>query len=492
MIKGFFNKSLKFQITCILVIILFFPAAILIYNVVVPNNSERVYGNEQLNRLKSITDSVSKSILEDQGKQINSDDGSYIQNEIQNKVVPLANALRGIRIGFYIPMDDKNYVYGRLNRPKVVVEGNTTKDQINEDLQSGIQETIESKTDKSESIKYSDGQLIRYIHPVIKDDRILVIVWSDTMMPSDLFINIIIRRYILLITLLSVSLGLIIMLLILKNVNRNISEIRKGLELMPNDASYRIGSMGGEIGLIAGSINDMAEALEKRKHLEEQLVRAEKLASLGHLISGVAHEIRNPLGIIRGTVQLMEKQFKNIEGLEEYINVVIEQSDRENKVIQELLDYARPSKQVLTYVNINDLVKSVLFFTNKYIQDKHIELKMKLDEKLPQINIDADKIKQVFVNIIINACEAMGNGGELKIISEKVDKCIKISFKDTGTGMDENELKNIFNPYYTTKPKGTGLGLSISNGIIELHGGRIEVASKKNEGSIFSIFLPVF
>jgi signal transduction histidine kinase len=104
--------------------------------------------------------------------------------------------------------------------------------------------------------------------------------------------------------------------------------------------------------------------------------------------------------------------------------------------------------------------------------------------------IDCDKIKQVFVNLIINACEAMESGGSLTIETKTEGDLIKISFKDTGTGMDEKQMKNLFNPYYTTKPRGTGLGLAISNGIVEMHGGHIEVFSKTNEGSTFIVALP--
>jgi signal transduction histidine kinase len=235
----------------------------------------------------------------------------------------------------------------------------------------------------------------------------------------------------------------------------------------------------------------MAKSIEDKEALEEQLIRAEKLASLGQMISGVAHEIRNPLGIIRGTVQLMEKNFKDVEGLDEYVRIVKEQSDRENRVIQELLDYARPSKKLLMSMNNNHLINGVLSFTNKYIQDRRVYLDLELYEAMPEIMMDCDKIKQVFVNIILNACEAMEKGGTLSIKTQLEGKWVKTYFEDTGVGIEEQELKSIFNPYYTTKPKGTGLGLAISNGIIEMHGGNIKVSSKKGEGTTFEVDLPI-
>jgi len=375
--------------------------------------------------------------------------------------------------------------------------GNKKAEEINytyidNNIEISLKTVQGTKGDKVEYINYQEKEIQRYFHPLSLNDKVIAVTWSDNLLPPELKTT----RNIFISLVFIVPLGLIISLLLLiaiiRNLNNNIKKIKHALETMSTDLSYRIEPMGGDIGSVADSINTMAEELEKKEKLEEQLARTEKLASLGQMISGVAHEIRNPLGIIRGTVQLMERDFKNDTRLAEYIKIVKEQSDRESKVIQELLDYARPSKQILLEIDINMLIKSVLSFTNKYIQDKHVKIINELQEKMSLVNIDCDKIKQVFVNIIINACEAMENGGILKISTKEENGFIITSFEDNGAGMDAEEIKNIFNPYYTTKASGTGLGLSISNGIIQLHGGSIEVTSKKGEGSKFIIKIPIY
>lgn len=414
------------------------------------------------------------------------------EEELRVKMGPLSRSMRDTWVGLYLPDSGRNYVFANYIDDKGFPHNKSLQTETAEgDLKEDIKEVIETKEEKTNHSEYKNREKIRYVRPIVLNNETVAVIWDETLLPPDTFSK---RRtigYIVLFGLLGLIFGLFLMIIIVRNLNKNIIKIRNGLERMSVDLSFRIENLGGDMGKIAEDINNMGEALKKREQLEEQLIRADKLASLGQLIAGVAHEIRNPLGIIRGTVQLMERDFKDVKGLEEYIKIVKEQSDRENRVIQELLDYARPSRQVFTEMDINVLVKSILSFTNKYIQDRHIKLQLSLEEGLSKIIMDCDKIKQVFVNIVINACEAMESGGTLSIMTERSGNFIRISFRDTGVGMDELQIRNLFNPYYTTKPKGTGLGLTISNGIVEMHGGSIQVNSKKGEGSVFIVSLPI-
>lgn len=493
MLKWILNKGLRFQIILILLMALSIPSAVLVWNIIIPSNMRTAVKGMQEDRLRNLLTYIDGAI--DKDKIAKMDNGeeeiSGFENEINSKIGSLSKAVGGTNIGIYLPQSKQTYIFGmkRNSEHPVKFKGNPEIEE-EQGLNKSLDEMAKKKTDKAYYLNYRNKEIIRYFHPVIYNNKTIAVLFDENVLPPGLHYDKSIIIYLIFLVPLGFILGFILMIAIVKNMNSNISRIGKGLETMSHDLSYRLESMGGDMGKIADSINTMADSLEEKGKVEEHLKRAEKLASLGQMISGVAHEIRNPLSIIRGTVQLMEKNFKDIGGLSEYVKIVKEQSDRENSVIQELLDYARPAKQQLLKMDINILIKSVLSFTNKFIQDKHVTLKLELADDLPETLIDPDKIKQVFVNIIINACEAMEKGGNFSISTKHEDKWVNIYFEDTGIGMDEEQLQKIFNPYYTTKPKGTGLGLAISNGIVELHGGFIEVKSKKGEGSVFMVALP--
>ncbi|WP_435790860.1 HAMP domain-containing sensor histidine kinase [Clostridium sp.] len=486
MMKWILNKGLRFQLTLVLFLALSVPTAVLVWNVSLPSNMSDAVRSMQEDKSRNFLEYIDETIDKEQISNLNN-----TESVISSSLKPLSRTVRDTRIGIYVATSKKRYTYGKM----VDRRHDRLNEEINyEDIEKGIdaslKKVIERKADGVDYIEVDGREIQRYFHPIALNDKVIAVAWSDNFLPPELNTNKKILISLMFIFPLGLVISLLLLLAIIKNQSNSIKKIKDGLEAMPGDLSSRIGDMGGDIGKVVDSINIMAETLQKKEKIEENLARSEKLASLGHLISGVAHEIRNPLGIIRGTVQLMERDFKGDERLTEYVRIVKEQSDRESKVIQELLDYARPSKQILMNMDINVLIRSVLSFTNKYIQENHVCLKTEYGEKIPLVNIDCDKIKQVFVNIIINACEAMEDGGALTIRTRGESGFIVCIFCDTGAGMDETQMKNIFDPYYTTKSKGTGLGLSISNGIIELHGGNIEVHSKKDEGSEFIIKLP--
>lgn len=492
MLKAFLNRSLRFQIVVIIVFVISLPCIVVAWNVFQGSNSRDALMTLQEERLKNMLNYFEELIDKKKIYSLkdNKENLSTVEKEIKEQFELYSRPNKGVKVGIYLPASDKNYMFNNKKEEVGVTPEGNNQASVSQDINKAIEEVIKAGKEKIRYDSYSDIDFLRIYHPVTYNNEVVAVIWDEIALPPNIYRakkNLI---YILPVSTLTLLIGLFLMMLIVKNLNNNVLRIRQGLERMSEDLSYRIDGMGGDIGKISEAINSMAEALEKKEKLEEQLVRAEKLASLGQMISGVAHEIRNPLGIIRGTVQLMEKNFKTVEGLEEYIKIIKEQSDRENRVIQELLDYVRPSKKLLMEMDIKSVINSVLSFTNKYIQDKKVKLNLKLEENLPNLLIDGDKIKQVFVNMIINACEAMEDGGTLTIEAKRENKYINVYFKDTGIGMTEEEVKNIFNPYYTTKAKGTGLGLTISNGIVELHDGAIEVHSKKGEGTTFIIKLP--
>ena len=232
------------------------------------------------------------------------------------------------------------------------------------------------------------------------------------------------------------------------------------------------------------------------KHLEEQVRRADRLAAVGSLAAGVAHEIRNPLGSVKGLAQLLKEDLKDDDPKKSYAEVIVKEVDRLNKVVEELLSFARPDASELeanfVEVNINDVIEQTLLLATHDSKKAKIEIFKEFFTDMPLLLADAKKLQQAFLNIIFNAFSAMENGGNLTISTgfNKDTKVINISFADTGVGISADGLKKIFDPFYTAKAIGTGLGLTITHQIIASHKGKIDVKSELGEGTVFTINLP--
>lgn len=243
-----------------------------------------------------------------------------------------------------------------------------------------------------------------------------------------------------------------------------------------------------------GEVLAILRDVTRRKALERQLLHAEKLASVGILAAGVAHEIGNPLAAIGGYAQLLDSEDTSPDERREFAQAIAEQTDRINRIIRDLLDYSRPSQYVGQPVDVNQAIDSVLnmFFTSKRLEKDNLAIHRDLSRNLPTVNMDRDQLQQVILNMVINASQAMSGGGKLSIATQNIDGWVRIDFVDTGPGISPDKLKLIFDPFFTTKPpgQGTGLGLSICDRIVSAAGGRIEAASKVGKGTTFTVMLP--
>ena len=232
------------------------------------------------------------------------------------------------------------------------------------------------------------------------------------------------------------------------------------------------------------------------KHLEEQVRRADRLAAVGTLAAGVAHEIRNPLGSVKGLVQLLKEDLKDDDKKKSYAEVIVKEVDRLNKVVEELLSFARPDAYELEanfiQLNINDVIEQTLLLAAHDSKKERIQIIKQLSSDVPPVLADAKKLQQAFLNIIFNAFSAMEDGGDLTIKTDfnKDTKVLNITFADTGIGISDVGLKKIFDPFYTARASGTGLGLTIAHQIISSHQGKIDVKSEVGQGTTFIISLP--
>ncbi len=282
---------------------------------------------------------------------------------------------------------------------------------------------------------------------------------------------------------------------------------------------------GNEIARLTVSLNRMLKRLaENKERMEaqirslelanqqlqkarEEVVRSEKLSSIGRLAAGVAHEVGNPIGAILGYTSLLMSHTENDKEARDYLSRIEKEITRVDNIVRELLDFSRTSPGCSTPVDVNALVsESVSFFSHQKLTAS-VEFELRLEENPGMIWADPDQLKQVLINLMFNACDAMGNSGRLIITTcrtplpestegdsgQQPQEAIEISVSDTGKGIASSELNKIFDPFYTTKPpgKGTGLGLAISLRIVESFGGGISVESIEGKGSTFNIRLPL-
>ena len=235
------------------------------------------------------------------------------------------------------------------------------------------------------------------------------------------------------------------------------------------------------------------ERTQEIKKIHGQLFRSEKLASLGKLAAGVAHEINNPLTGVLTNASLLLEDFEKDDPRKEDVQVIVNETIRCREIVKRLLDFSRQTKPQKKQTDVNVLIDNIILLVRNQTSFRNISIEKTLDEKLPQIMADPDQIQQVFINLILNAADVMPKGGRL-ILETKVipiKDFIEIRITDTGTGIPEELRTRIFDPFFTTKENGTGLGLALSYGIVEQHGGTINLESQIGKGTTFIIHLPI-
>jgi two-component system NtrC family sensor kinase len=236
--------------------------------------------------------------------------------------------------------------------------------------------------------------------------------------------------------------------------------------------------------------------------LDERLLQSQKLAAIGELSAGIAHEINNPLAIIRQEGDWMQLLLKKLEGrdidevpeLQGSVSQIVKQVDRCTEIVRNLLDFARKREPVIQAVEVNRLIEDMTMLVEKEARHNNITIVRDYDPELPPIYSDAPQLRQVILNFLTNATQAIGRDGRVVITTRRRgSEAVDLIFRDTGCGIPEENLRKIFDPFFTTKPpgQGTGLGLSICHGIILRLGGRIELESRVGQGTTFTITLPL-
>ena len=229
----------------------------------------------------------------------------------------------------------------------------------------------------------------------------------------------------------------------------------------------------------------------ERLRLKERLGRAERLSSLGEMAAGISHEIRNPLGIIRSSAELLKKKVTKIDPSNTIPDIIVEEANRLNQIITDFINFAKPRSPNLVPCRIEEVIDKNINFLTMQIEENGYAIKLNYQNSLPEIQADAAMLYQSFLNILINAMQAMPNGGNIEIAISANDKFVTINFEDEGQGISDDVIGKIWDPFFTTKEMGTGLGLGVVKNLIESHGGSIQILNRSQGGACVTVELPV-
>ena len=307
------------------------------------------------------------------------------------------------------------------------------------------------------------------------------------------------RRYLVFSVVSALVPNLLLLLLVVRTISRPLQRITvAAVEVTKGSYGTEVDlrKSNDEIGLLASSFNEMsrkmADDIESLRRMNEQLMRADKLAAMGTLAAGVAHEVNNPLASISSLIQMMRNENRSPETLEQ-LEMIQSQINRITRVTRDLTDFARARPAAKTNVSVNEVIEASLRLAEFDSTFQRLTIARRLSEDLPAIHADADQLQQVFLNMFLNARDAMPDGGELTIVTRNGGRGVTIEVSDTGKGVSATEAKHVFDPFYTTKPagQGTGLGLAVCYGIVTAHDGTLEFRPNQPSGATFIINLPV-
>jgi signal transduction histidine kinase len=271
----------------------------------------------------------------------------------------------------------------------------------------------------------------------------------------------------------------------LQMVTENIIKISKGelKEVFPVETDEK-----DEVGRMVDIFNEMAKNLKTQKEMDEHVARKDKLIMLGEFSAGIAHEIKNPLTSIKMLMQTAKEKRDPL--CHEDFEVIEAEINRIDRIVGDFLAFARPTQAEYIAADLNDILQEVVLLIKTNMEQSGIRFEAELLRDMPKVLVSPDGIKQVFLNVVLNAVQAMEHGGTLRVGSTADDKTVVIAIADTGPGISDEDLKHIFDPFFTTKKEGTGMGLAITDRIIREHGGSIRVQTAPNRGTTMSIILP--
>jgi signal transduction histidine kinase len=268
-------------------------------------------------------------------------------------------------------------------------------------------------------------------------------------------------------------------------LRRRLDAVGSGLQELETDFAYRMPAIGGEFGRLAQAINRMAD---RRAALESELRRQDRLAALGKVVAGVAHEIRNPLNSIRLSLELLDRRVRRGSLSSEEVAGALEEVDRLDRILSRLLAFGRPGARQREFQDLRPLIARAANIVRQQAQTRRVELVLEPNDPI-EADVDGVEIEQVLINLLLNAIEASPEGAAVHVRAAREDGCVKIAVEDQGPGVPETIRDHIFDPYFTTKEAGNGLGLSVSREVASHHGGSLDLVTG-GAGTAFVLRLP--
>ncbi|HEX8148689.1 MAG TPA: ATP-binding protein [Pyrinomonadaceae bacterium] len=258
--------------------------------------------------------------------------------------------------------------------------------------------------------------------------------------------------------------------------------------------SAEVADAKGQVTAVVSVLHDLSEIRElERRRVEQQLFESEKLAAVGRLAASIAHEVNNPLEAIKNSLYLLTTS-RDMEKNAKFLEVARKETERVSHIIRQMLGFARRSGEV-EWVEPNQLIEETLILVEKKMKQARVEVARHFDPRLPKVRARADQLRQVFLNLLLNAQQAMEQGGRITVRTSRYEQALQptvsVQISDTGRGISESDLARIFEPFFSTRAKGTGLGLWVTQDIVRHHGGRIEATSEEGKGTTFNVILPV-
>ncbi|KUK41659.1 MAG: Integral membrane sensor signal transduction histidine kinase [Clostridia bacterium 62_21] len=483
------GRSLKFQVVAVVAAGLLVPVLVMLYDIIFASHSDDVLLGNMEERLGGMASYLAGAIEARAGAN---PDPAVLGEAFDEIAGRMARSYPGVRLGLYLVDEDRILIQGFLHEYRQLSpeEARRREARVYREAAQGIEAVKATGKPVARVGETWDDRFLEQLVPVYVNDQLVAVAWAEERMHPIFAQSTRMRLMIRYVTLFAFGAGAFGMLTIILNLTRRVGQIQRGLARLEQDLSQTLPEMPGEMGQISRAINHLARSLVEKEQLLEEYRRSQCLVALGRLVTNIAHELKNPVSIIKATAQLMASNIKDVPALDEYVKMIEEQANRHNNLIKELIEFGRPNDVRFEEVKPGELVAEVLESTAPLLRQHNITLDLDIEPSLPVIKGDRERLKQVFINLILNAVQVMPDGGRLSVCGFATGEAVCISFRDTGPGIAEEDLKQIFEPFYTTKPGGGGLGLALSDQIVKIHGGEIRAESGPGGGATFTVCLP--
>jgi signal transduction histidine kinase len=433
---------------------------------------------------------------------LTTDEVQILDDRLKSLSDTVFSRIHGIEGGFFLIALDEFYGYAYPTSPPPIPVYGPPPRSYNF-IKTQIMETIDSAAPIVRLHRFDPAIFPLATEPVMVGDRIVAVVWARIHIEREL--PAIKLKEVINVGAVTSLLGFVIALLVSISQRRKILKMSLELENVKSGKALQITAGPGTLGVIAHSINAMIKTMREENHRREQLERRlhqrDKMASLGKVIAGVAHEVKTPLAIIKTRIQMWQQSLRDDQRRSQTpqvfsndaLQLVVDEVDRLSDLVKHLLLFSKPQPTTMGPVDVNDLLKQTVTFSTPPGNGKQIEFVQELDGHLPAVAADRNALRQVFMNVLVNAIEAIHERGTIAVSTRYDAKrrlCL-VFIRDNGVGIPETVRQSVFDPFVTTKKKGFGLGLSISYEIITAHGGAIQLVRNDTGGTTCIIELPI-